>query len=301
MNERQLRIFLETERLGSISKAARELNYAPQSAKESLDILERELGCRLFERSQKGVVPTAAGHELKAGAAEVLQLMESVRARVYAAAHQVDPYLKGSLTAVVPFNVTFRALQRAINAFERAHPGVAIRYHQYDPCSMSMFDAVREGHGDIAVASEGTFSARRADGLAWSRCDQIALGNNCIVREGHPLCAQGGGQIAPEDLAGYPVAYAGFDDPDWTARVPHVQRLSYNVYEIDAFCRTNDGAVVCVDAFEVDADGLRRLPFSEGLSPSGFIHLKDPDPVVQALIAFCQRADDVGFESAAGA
>lgn len=287
MNERQLRIFLATERLGSISKAARELNYAPQSVKESLDILEKELGCRLFERSQKGVVPTAAGNALKDGAPEVLRLLDDLQAKVRAAGSSIDARLAGTLTAVVPFNQKFPVLQQVLNAFGRAYPGVAIRYHQLEPWPNALSNVIRAGDGDVAVVVGGSSVYDQDPVLAWSQCDRIAMHNKCVVRDGHPLCGKGLKQVTPEDLSGYPVAYAGFDNPAWFERVSLARRLPYNIYEVDDFCRTDNGVVVCVDAFESDVDGLRCLPFSEGLGLSGFIYRKDPGPVVRALLDFC--------------
>lgn len=57
----QLKYFLELYRHQSINSASRNLNIAPQGLSKSLNKLEQELGCTLFERSHVGLVPTQEG------------------------------------------------------------------------------------------------------------------------------------------------------------------------------------------------------------------------------------------------
>ncbi len=61
MELRQLRTFVRVVELGSMGRAALELELATSTLSQQISQLEGELSTRLLQRSSSGVVPTAAG------------------------------------------------------------------------------------------------------------------------------------------------------------------------------------------------------------------------------------------------
>ena len=61
MELRQLRYFVRVVELGSMSRAAMELNMVQSALSQQISRLESELSTRLLQRSSKGTVPTEAG------------------------------------------------------------------------------------------------------------------------------------------------------------------------------------------------------------------------------------------------
>lgn len=61
MELRQLRYFVRTVELGSIGRAALDLDLVPSALSQQISRLEGELSTRLLQRKAKGVVPTEAG------------------------------------------------------------------------------------------------------------------------------------------------------------------------------------------------------------------------------------------------
>ncbi|MGD9863152.1 MAG: LysR family transcriptional regulator, partial [Pseudodonghicola sp.] len=61
MNSRQLQYFLAVLRTKGFSAASRKLNIAQPALSGHVAALEAELEVKLFERTNKGVVPTSAG------------------------------------------------------------------------------------------------------------------------------------------------------------------------------------------------------------------------------------------------
>jgi len=61
---RQLRTFLAVVEAGSVSAAARLLNFTQPAASQQLRELERALSVRLLDRAGGRVIPTAAGQAL---------------------------------------------------------------------------------------------------------------------------------------------------------------------------------------------------------------------------------------------
>ena len=87
MSLHQLRCFLATYELGSLTAAAEHLGYAQPSISEQIRTLERSIDAKLFRRAGRGVVPTTVADSLRphaertlAAAAEAQKAIESVTA-----------------------------------------------------------------------------------------------------------------------------------------------------------------------------------------------------------------------------
>ncbi|MDH2412571.1 LysR family transcriptional regulator [Nocardioides sp. CER19] len=78
----QLRCFLTTYELGSLTAAAEELGYAQPSISEQIRGLEKTLGVQLFRRVGRGVVPTTVADELRPHAERTLAAAEDARKAV---------------------------------------------------------------------------------------------------------------------------------------------------------------------------------------------------------------------------
>ena len=64
MNLDYLKTYLEVVRLGSFSEAARKLSITQPAVSFQINKLERDLGVRLIDRSQKSITMTEAGKRL---------------------------------------------------------------------------------------------------------------------------------------------------------------------------------------------------------------------------------------------
>ena len=64
MTFQQIRYLLEIHRTGSVAAAAKALYLVPSSLSIAVSNLEQELGCRIFERTRSGMVPTSEGLEI---------------------------------------------------------------------------------------------------------------------------------------------------------------------------------------------------------------------------------------------
>lgn len=74
-----LSLFVDTLRLGSLSKAAAHHHLGQPSASLRLRTLERQLGVRLLDRSPTGSVPTPVGRLVEEWAADVLAAIDRMR------------------------------------------------------------------------------------------------------------------------------------------------------------------------------------------------------------------------------
>lgn len=98
----RLRIFLAVSTVGTVAGAARSLGYTPSAVSQQLAVLEREAGVALVERSNRGVVLTAAGEVVARRSGELLDLVRNTfedAARV-AAHHQATLSIASFPTAI---------------------------------------------------------------------------------------------------------------------------------------------------------------------------------------------------------
>jgi DNA-binding transcriptional LysR family regulator len=117
---RQLEVFLAVARLGSVSRAARELALSQSAASGSLADLERQFDVRLFDRMGKRLQLSALGGDLRARAEAVLDqardLERGLESQKEAARLRVGATLTIGNYVAVPLMARFM----------RQHPGAEV-------------------------------------------------------------------------------------------------------------------------------------------------------------------------------
>jgi DNA-binding transcriptional LysR family regulator len=145
-----LRVFVATCELGSLSAVARRLGNSQPAVSQHVRRLERELDVTLFERGRHGVAPTAAGRILLAAATDALGALDAGR-------RELDRLRQGETGAlrVATGGTTLRHfMMRPLAEFRARHPGVRFDYVSAlstDQC----LDAVRRDQADIGFVTIG--------------------------------------------------------------------------------------------------------------------------------------------------
>lgn len=123
MKLRQLEAFYWIARLGSFHAAARHLHVAQPSVSARVRELERHLGVALFERSGRGLRPTAKGRDLLGYAARMIELANEIAQRVGE---------REALRGRVRFGVTsvpaLTWMPKAMRRLGQAYPGVEAEF-----------------------------------------------------------------------------------------------------------------------------------------------------------------------------
>ncbi|MDJ0951267.1 MAG: LysR substrate-binding domain-containing protein [Alphaproteobacteria bacterium] len=119
MDAADLKIFEAVARLGSMNRAAAELNTVQSNVTAHIRQLEDELGVPLFERHSRGVTLTAAGQRLLPFSARVGQVLEDARRAV-----AEDGTPKGPLTIGALETTAAVRLSPLLGAYAAAHPAV---------------------------------------------------------------------------------------------------------------------------------------------------------------------------------
>jgi DNA-binding transcriptional LysR family regulator len=118
----QVETFVAIVRRGGFTRAAAALHLSQPAVSRRLDLLEREVGRPLFDRTSGGVRLTEAGRAFLPHAEGLLASMrdgvEAVRAL-----EQTD---RGSVTVALVGTLASTALTARLQRFHRAHPGVRL-------------------------------------------------------------------------------------------------------------------------------------------------------------------------------
>jgi DNA-binding transcriptional LysR family regulator len=149
----RLRVLVAVARYGSVTAAARALNYAQPSVSHHLARLESETGTKLIQRAGRGIRLTDAGRLLAERAAEVI-------GRLDAAENELAAYtgLRAGRLRLAAFPSALGTIVPAAAAFLRgANPGLDLRLTEAEP--PEALRMLRAGYVDVALVFRYTTEA----------------------------------------------------------------------------------------------------------------------------------------------
>ena len=152
----QLSTFLAVIRCGSVTAAADELVVTQPSVSSAISSLARELGCELFERSGRGVRPTAAGAAFVPYATDVIGLLQTGRQAAREAAQLATRRLR--IIAVTTAAESF--VPPLMRAFSQRHPEIALTLDVGN--RETVLDRIRSHAVDVAILGKPPADERLA-------------------------------------------------------------------------------------------------------------------------------------------
>ena len=147
MDTRDLQTFLSVMRHLNFSRTADELHMSVSAVSRSVQRLEEELDCSLFDRDRRGIRPTSAAGELVRTAEGIASDWAALQTSVAAGSD-----LSGELRIYCSVTATHRLLSPLISAYRRAYPGVRIRLTTGDQADG--VERVASGDADVAVVAK---------------------------------------------------------------------------------------------------------------------------------------------------
>jgi DNA-binding transcriptional LysR family regulator len=123
MDLRQLRYFVVLAEELHFRRAAQRLNITQAPLSLSIQALEREVGSRLFDRTQRRVALTESGISLRADARDILERVERSREAI----RNITDGITGQLRlGITPASSLLPFFPKVISAFRNARPNVRI-------------------------------------------------------------------------------------------------------------------------------------------------------------------------------
>ncbi len=198
MELRVLNYFLAIAREGSFTKAADMLHVTQPTLSRQIADLERELGVKLFIRSNHSILLTDDGRMLKHRAQEILSLADKTKRDLLKK--------EGSLSGTVSIGSgEFRSteyLAKVISGFNSRYPDV--KYEIYSGNAVNIRDYIERGFLDLGLMSE-PIDVRKYDFVNMPINEQWGV----FIPE--DSCLFGKETVTPRDLEGMSVITATGD------------------------------------------------------------------------------------------
>ena len=187
LSTRQLRAFLHVARIGSFTRAAEQAHMTQAGLSTLVREMERQLGCRLFDRTTRMVELTLAGRRLLPVAERVVTELDHVTQHLGAEGDAARQTLRIAATPLVSSHL----LPQVFDRFRATHPAVTLRLFDADLRTVEAM--VLESEADLGLG----FFFRSVPGL-----ERRAVGRFHLMR------------VAPADA---PPGDAPIGSAQWTA------------------------------------------------------------------------------------
>lgn len=172
---RFLRYFTVVGRLGSIRRAAEELNISASAIDRQILAAEEELGIALFERLPTGLRLTSAGEMMMAQAGQWHKNLAELRANM----EDLRGLKRGHVEIAVIDALARGAVPAMVRHLRNDYPGITVGLRVLD--NIHVAEAVRSGAVDLGLLLDPRFSRD----LTVRAHAEVALG--FVTPPGHPL------------------------------------------------------------------------------------------------------------------
>lgn len=198
MTTEQLRYFIAVIDTGSYMEAALELNISQSTVSKQIQILERELGISLFDRSFRKARLTPQGQKLLPEARSLLKKID----HFFDSASRLNSENAGHFTVLTLPVVGFLNLYAPFNRFETMYPGLCLRVIELEEPQLKR--QLAGGDYDLAVTYEQEFLSSGIDRRFVPIAEDEAV---LAVHKQHPLsrCSH----ITLQDIADIPLLLMG--------------------------------------------------------------------------------------------
>jgi molybdate transport repressor ModE-like protein len=181
----RLRVLAAVARHGSVTAAAKSLNYAQPSVSHHLARLEAETGTRLVERSGRGVKLTDAGRLLAGRAEEILGRLDAAEQELAAHVGQREERIRvagfpSALATVVP---------AAAARLRAEYPGVELLLAEAEP--QGALRMLRAGRVDVAIVFSYLQQSKAAGDGQSAGAGQAGTAGQHGTGAGHPEDEEG--------------------------------------------------------------------------------------------------------------
>jgi DNA-binding transcriptional LysR family regulator len=128
LSTRQMRAFLQVARLGNFTRAAEQTHITQAGLSILIREMEKQLGCRLFDRTTRVVSLTPAGRRLLPVVERLVTDLDDVAAQLGAEGDEARQTLRIAATPLVSSHL----LPQVFTTFREAHPQVSLRLFDAD-------------------------------------------------------------------------------------------------------------------------------------------------------------------------
>lgn len=191
---RHLRYFIAVAEELHFGHAAARLNISQPPLSQQIQILEQQIGARLFARTNRSVSLTEAGRQFLADSRQILSQVDDAAARAARLHHGETGELRIGFTSSAPF---IKAVSDTLSTFRRRYPDVHIQTRETN--TREQIVPLNEGALDLGLMR----NTQLPETLIWERVLREPL--LAMVPRDHPLASQP--RVSLRELAREPFVF----------------------------------------------------------------------------------------------
>lgn len=191
---RHLRYFIAVAEELHFGHAAARLNISQPPLSQQIQILEQQIGARLFARTNRSVSLTEAGRQFLADSRQILSQVDDAAARAARLHHGETGELRIGFTSSAPF---IKAVSDTLSTFRRRYPDVHIQTRETN--TREQIVPLNEGALDLGLMR----NTHLPETLVWERVLREPL--LAMVPRDHPLASQP--RVSLRELAREPFVF----------------------------------------------------------------------------------------------
>lgn len=284
----QLDTFLRAADYGSFSKAAESSFITTTAVMKQINLLENNLGVKLFHRSHRGLILTKAGESLYRDARQLIQFSEESIARAQNAMSREDPVVRVGTSPMTSPN----ALMDLWPEIHRMVPELKLKMVSFENTPENAREILENLGQRIDVVCgifDDTFLSNRT-------CQGFLLEEKrleCTMSLDHPLVRRG--RLTMEDLYGQTVWLI---HPGWSGSLDRLRQgltihkeihiVDFDFYNLEVFnrCENNRDILIAPPTTENIHPMLTTVPMDWDYTiPYGLLHSPHPTAPVQQLLS----------------
>lgn len=284
----QLETFLRVAEAGSFSKATEAAYITPTAVIKQINLLERSLGVKLFDRSHRGLTLTKAGRSLQQDAKYVIQYCRDSVARAQNAMEEDENVIRIGSSPTTPSQLLLE-LWPKINCLCPEMKFRIVPFENTPENAQSILKNLGQSIDVIAgIFDETMLNLRQCKGLELSRepfCCAVSVHHRLSGRE----------RLKMSDLYGENLMMMHRDwsyyvdqlrDEIWKNH-PEIRIVDFDFYGMDVFnrCESSNSVLLAVPLWANVHPLLKVIPveWDYGI-PYGLLHSPHPTPTVRRFL-----------------
>lgn len=281
---------------GSFSKAAEKLYITPPAVIKQMNTLEANLGLKLFERTHRGLIVTAAGESLYRDARYVIQYCKSSMMRAQNAANLRDGTIRIGASPTTPPQI-FMMLWPKIQEYCPELKLNLVPFENTPENAREILGNLGENIDVIAGIFDDTMlDLRKCQGLKISDvpfCCAVGLGHRLAQKES--LTFQ---DLYGENLLlmkrGWSQVVDRLRDDVWKNH-PQINIVDFDFYNMEIFnhCEEKNDVLLAIKNWENVHPLIRIIPIDWTYEiPFGLLYSGNPSEKVKRLLAATKKVID---------
>lgn len=284
----RLETFVRVAETGSFNKAAERGNITSTAVLKQMNLLESEIGVKLFERTHRGLVLTKAGQSLYKDAKYILRYVHESEVRARKAMGEEDNLIRIGVSPMTPADA-FAEILPMIRSYD---PSLRFRVV---PFENTLENAV-EILGNLGQNIDVVFGIMDESMLRLRKCDGYMLYDlpiSVALSLESPLAERD--SLSVSDLYGQSLLlmHRGWSDSvdrlrdDLTANHPQIRIVDFDFYNMDIFnrCASSGEVLMAVGRWNNVHPMLKVVPVDWSYTiPYGMFYSYDPAPNVEKLL-----------------